>query len=440
MDAFMHPDDDPELQIEPGKLKTIIAKVRELNKDIITFDPDAPMINEGQQNDHLYVILKGRIQLLKRSQTQAPMQVDTFGPGDLLGLTSFWTQEPSFLSSKAITTVTCLRLKNKDVEQLAHQDPEFRQTLHRTFISNLSKRYRRMIDLNVKVAELSSDLENEHRQLKQTMSDLQKTRHQLVHQEKLATLGQLLAGIAHEINNPCAALSNGVEHLLIHLPALFEENNVLSTFSEEAAMLKAGLTSPYWSAEQKHERMHHLFEKYPGIKRSLARRIAQLDDLSMERLELPKDHKHFDTSRNRISNLIGFYELGNYLRGIQLSTQRIHKLVVSLKNYGKQDEAEWQMLDLREGIHDTLTVLNNHLKHYNVELDLKDIPLTYCIGSEMNQVWTNLLINACQATEKGNTLSLSTQQNDDRTITVEFKDTGTGIPEPLLEKILYVKK
>lgn len=435
MDTFIQSDDDSKLGIEPDKLRTIIDKVRELNKETVTFEPDEPILNEDQQNTHLYVILKGQIQLLKRGQTKAKMPVDKFGPGDLLGLTSFWTHQPSFLSSRAVTTVTCLRLKNEDVEQLVHQDPEFGQTLHRVFISNLSKRYRRMIDLNIKVAELSNALEHEHRQLKKTMSDLEKTRNQLVHQEKLATLGQLLAGIAHEINNPCAALSHGVDNLIAKLPALFEKNNVLGTFPKEAAMLKAGLTSPYWSAEKKRKRMSCLLERYPDIKRSLARRIAQLDDSSVERLKLPNHRTLSHQSIAHISTLIDFYELGNYLRGIHLSTQRIHQLVVSLKNYGRHDEAEWQMLDLREGIHDTLTVLNNRLKHYNVELDLKDIPATYCIGSEINQVWTNLLINACQATEKGSTLSISTRQNDDHTITIEFSDTGTGIPEPLLEKI-----
>lgn len=420
---------------DPEKVTTIVQQIHHLKKETVAFAPEAIIIREGEPNDYVYVILEGSVQLLKHSKINDSMPVDQFGPGDLLGLTSFWTQQPSFLSSKAITPVNCLRVEHEDLDHLVHDDPEFGKTIHRLFISNLSSRYRRMIALNVKVAELGEALQHEHTQLKQAMQDLENTRNQLVHQEKLATLGQLLAGIAHEINNPCAALNRGVDSLICELPALFNPNRVLGKFNQEAAMLSAGLACPYWSAKEKRNRMHHLLQQFPTMTRPLARRMAQLDDATMQSLNLPTQDKITDQAFDHIRNLLDFYELGNYLRSVQLASTRIHNLVVSLKNYGRQDEATWQMLDLREGIRDTLTVLNNRLKQYNVELALSPIPSTYCNGSELNQVWTNLLINACQATAPGNTIRIVTRQPDDATISVEVIDAGTGIPPQLLNKI-----
>lgn len=435
MDSFTPSDEDHKASADTEKVKTIVQQIHHLKKDTITFVAEQQIIGEGELNHFVYVILAGKVQLLKQSETHAAMPVDQYGPGDLLGLTSFWTQQPSFLLSKAITPVSCLRVQHEDLDQLVQQDPEFGKTIHRLFISNLSNRYRRMIALNVKVAELGEALQHEHSQLKQAMQELEKTRNQLVHQEKLATLGQLLAGIAHEINNPCAALSRGVDSLMTELPALFEHDRVLGNFQQEATLLIAGLNCPYWSADEKRNRMHNLLQQYPTIKRSFARRMAQLDDTTMQSLNLPQPGSLADKAIANISNLIDFYELGNYLRSVQLASTRIHKLVVSLKNYGKHDESEWQMLDLRDGIRDTLTVLNNRLKYYKVELSLDPIPTTYCIGSELNQVWTNLLINACQATTTGNTIRIVTRLKDDASILVAFNDTGTGIPSHLLTKI-----
>jgi len=436
MDAFIQsPGDENDDLNDPIKVQNIVQKIRHLKKETVSYAPDAPIINEGESNAFIYVILEGSVQLLKHGQTKASMPVDRFGPGDLLGLTSFWSQQPSFLSSKAITAVNCLRLRNEDVEQLVHEDPAFGKTVHRIFISNLSKRYRRMIALNIKVAELGNALEHEHAQLKQAMQDLESTRNQLVHQEKLATLGQLLAGIAHEINNPCAALNRGVDNLIRILPTLFDTTHVFGKFNQEGRMLTAGMNCPYWSAEEKRSRMHQLLEQYPNIKRPLARRMAQLDEHTFRSLHLPDHGSLADKTIARISNLFDFYEIGNYLRSVQLSSDRIHKLVISLKNYGKHDEATWQMFDLRDGIRDTLTVLNNRLKHYRIQLRLDPIPPIYGSGSELNQVWTNLLINAIQATESGKTIAISTEQTDPHSIMIQFSDAGTGIQPHLLEKI-----
>ena len=418
----------------PKRLEALIAKLQDLDKSTVSFEAGQMVLEEGEQNPAVLVILEGQVAMLKRGDRGSVMEVDHFGPGDLLGLTSFWTKEPSFLASKALSKVVCLRLEAHDMEELVHRDPGFGRTIHQLFISNLSNRYRRMIGLNVRVAELSDALREEHKQLKDAISELKETRSQLIHKEKLATLGQLLAGIAHEINNPCASLNHGVTRLRESLVHALTKSKHAAPLKEEGQMLLAGLDAPYRGAEEKRARIEQLTERHPRMKRSLARRLAHLDDTVFARLDLPKGWSASPPEVERMEAQIEFYEIGVYLRSVDLSSERIQKLIQGLKNYNNPNQEDWQQMDLREGIRDTLVVLNNQLKHYAVVVDLRDIPPVRCIGSEINQVWTNLLVNACQATEPGGEIRIQTRMAGNY-VEVSVADTGTGIDPAYAKKI-----
>ncbi|MGJ8654670.1 MAG: ATP-binding protein [Opitutaceae bacterium] len=416
---------------ETAKIGNLMARFKDLQADTVSFAVDETILVEGTSNAYVYVIVSGTVNMLKQSkETAHNMQIDSFGPGDLIGLTSFWTKQASFLESKAQTAVTCLRFNAEDFRNLVNTDPILREAIHQLFISNLSGRYRRMISLNVKVAELSEKLENEHQQLKQAMAELQQTRNRLIHQEKLATLGQLIAGIAHEINNPCAALMQGVERLSNSVPRLLRLDSTPDNFELEAALLQSGIDCPYWSALETRARMEQITKAYPDLKRSLVRRLSQLNEATRTTIIKELDAKNTD----RINQLLDCFEIGTALRSTRIASTRIRALVVSLKNYGKQDQEAWQMLDLRDGLRDTLTILNNRLRQYTLDLKLDPIEPTYCIGGEMNQVWTNLLVNASQATPDGGKITINTEQEGNE-IVVSVTDSGTGIKEPLLEKI-----
>lgn len=417
--------------LEAAKISNLMARFKGLQPDTVSFEPDDSILVEGTANSYVYVIVSGMVDMLKLSnETAHHMHIDAFGPGDLIGLTSFWTKQPSFLQSKARTAVTCLRFNSEDFEQLVNTDAVLREAIHQLFISNLSGRYRRMISLNVKVAELSEKLENEHQQLKKAMAELKETRNRLIHQEKMATLGQLIAGIAHEINNPCAALTHGVERLTQSLPKLLGLDTTPDNFELEAKLLEAGIACPYWSAEETRTRMDVISKQHPELKRSQVRRLSQLDEGTFKTVAAAVGLKKPD----RLTQLLDCFEIGTALRSTRIASSRIQALVVSLKNYGKQDQETWQMLDLREGIRDTLTVLNSRLKQYTLNLKLDPIEPTYCIGGEMNQIWTNLLVNAAQATPDGGTITITSHQEANEII-ISVTDSGTGIKEELVDKI-----
>ena len=407
-----------------------LARMVERARDMGISPKDIPaqgmILHEGDDNGALFILLEGTAQLVKTGPDNIATPVDLLGPGSLLGILSFWTGKPAFLDSNALTDVRVLRLDRDALERGVDQDPEFARLLQHLLVANLSDRYRRVVGLNLKVAGLTKELENERNALREAVNDLQSTRNKLVHQEKLATMGQLLAGIAHEINNPSSALMKNVEHISLHLPEMFADDPTL------AALLQQGLAAPYVSTTQSRDRMQTLQQAHPSLPRSLIRRLSRLPEDTLTQLAKP-------LRTGKIAQLepaLKAFELGAALHGIQAAETRITRLVKSLKSYSRQDEGESRDVKLDDCIQDTLTVLNHRLKHYDLQLDLAELPTVPCHPGEVNQVLTNLLTNACEATPKGKTIHLRTGADPDtHTVWLEVADQGHGIPPGLLERI-----
>ena len=418
-----------------NEVQQIVERVKGLENESIAFNKNDIIISEGEKAHVIYFIIEGQAVLVKhRHIKKNDLIVERFGPGDFIGLTAFLTNEPSILEARAITELKCLRLIGIESGQWVHENPEITEMLNRLFISKLSIRTRKLINLTIEVGDLGDELEQKNNDLKYAMKKLEQAQNRMVHREKLATLGQLLAGIAHEINNPCASLSRGVDSLSNGLESLFDNTPFLDKFEHEKKMLQAGLECPFWSSETKREKIEKISDDHPSLKRPFIKRLARLDDNSLASLNLKLKNNFSELETIKVSHLLDFYEMGTYLRTVSLSTERIQKLVISLKNYGKQDQDNWEVSDIREGIENTLTVLNNKLKHYKVELILNPIDKIYCNGGEINQVWTNLIMNACHATDLGGEILIKTEQIDNH-IVVTIADNGHGIEEGLLEQI-----
>lgn len=412
-----------------GQSSDVIAMIEKLGyekTEATVYERGQMIETEGSLNLNLYLILEGEVEMLKRGDLDSSTRVDVFGPGDLLGLTSFWSKEPSFLESRAISTVRCICLDAEKIETFVHSSPEVRETLHRLFISTLSRRYRRIASLNLKVSELSIALEREKNDLQAALKDLTETRNQLIHSERLATLGQLLAGIAHEMNNPVASLQSAFGHIEAEFPELIQSLDPAS-----AKLLKAGLSSAFVDSDSRRQQLEDILHKHPKLKRSLARRLASLP---LEHFELLCQFVGKDMDDTALVKALSYYETGSDLRNVGLSSKRIASLIQSLKNYARPDSHSWETIDPIAGIQDTLILLNNRLRHYKLHLDLPSVAHIRAIPQELNQVWTNLLVNACDATAPGGDLWISAEQID-HTVIITFADSGTGIDPELMEKI-----
>jgi len=418
-------DSDPSLNLPTSEaLHHLEKRTRALGREPIRYQPGEQLLQEGVANRSLYILMKGEVLLSKKGEDGIPRELDRLGPGSLLGILSFWTGDPSFSDSHAVTAVECLALDRPLFDEGVAGDPEFaRRTLH-LLVANLSDRYRRVVGLNLRVASLTLDLEKERNALREAVADLQRTRNQLVHKEKLATMGQLLAGIAHEINNPSSSLLNSVGNLGRELPKVFETDPVLLHAFQQ------GQDSAYVTPTESRERMDRLATSWPELSRSACRRLSRLTEDVLEQVEGALQGGWTP----RIDEWIRAFELGGALHSIQLADERITRLVKSLKSYSRQDEDTSSSVRVGDCIRDTLVVLNHNVKHYDLRMDVPDLPSIPGKPGEINQILTNLITNACEATDAGKRISLQAGVGDVH-LFVEIADEGHGIPEDLLDRI-----
>lgn len=240
-------------------------------------------------------------------------------------------------------------------------------------------------DLELRVSERTADLET-------AMEDLKESQVQLVQAEKMSSLGQLVAGVMHEINTPL----------------LYVLNNT-SVTSELVTEL-----SEYVDATLPVARARNSADAQVALGNLMRSR----DSLGLDEL---------DSSLEEMTTLAS-----DSIEGLH----QISELVQSLKDFSRLDRAAQDRFDVREGLEKTLVITRNVLK-YGVEIvtDFQETPDIFCSPSRLNQVFVNLVTNAVQSMDGEGTLTISTRGVDDH-VEIVIADTGCGIPEENLQKIL----
>ena len=284
--------------------------------------------------------------------------------------------------------------------------------------------------------------------LQKAYEDLKNTQSQLVLNEKMASLGLLIAGIAHEINTPVGAIRNVLRNLekkIVSLPKTIEtfknERDILP-FSKMVMCLEdliqtSSVTPQPVSYKEMKVVETLLMDKGIGNSKEMVNSLSKINFTDPEKII-----KYTDCLR--ISSFFSLFEsIGSIVQAARISetsSQKIAEIVRALKYYAYTDKDNVEMTQINESIQTAMVLLKNRLKHtVKVSTDLDPaLPAIPCT-CEIHQVWTNLLNNACDAIEElgedyQGKINISTRKKDDH-ILITVTDNGNGIPEDKINKI-----
>jgi two-component system, NtrC family, sensor kinase len=228
-----------------------------------------------------------------------------------------------------------------------------------------------------------TDLEKQNIELAKSKAELERLQAQLVQSEKMASLGQLAAGVAHELNNPAGFIYGNMDILAGYLKSL-----------------------------------EILFDAWDSIKLSS---------------EYPSS---LDAIETKINYTTLRRELSMILADCREGAERICDVVKNLRLFSRLDEAEFKSVDVNEGISSTLRLLSQYYSAGSILLEKHygNLPLVDCYASQLNQVWMNLLVNAAQAVGDSGKVAIETKLEGDN-IVVVIADNGSGISDEQISKI-----
>ncbi|MBD2497938.1 ATP-binding sensor histidine kinase [Nostoc sp. FACHB-280] len=253
-------------------------------------------------------------------------------------------------------------------------------------------------NLEAKVAERTNELKDKNDKLQQALQELRRTQAQLIQSEKMSSLGQMVAGIAHEINNPINFIHGNIVHTSDYVSDLLE---LMDLYQQE----------------------------YPEPTPIITEKTEEID-LQFLVDDLPKT-----------------------IDSMKMGSSRIRDIVLGLRNFSRLDESDMKPVDIHQGIDNTLMILQNQLKEKNtlheivVIKEYADLPEVNCYAGQLNQVFMNVLSNAIDAV-RGNFVDKQNRQNNEhpqikicteltasRMIRITIADNGSGIPEDISQKI-----
>ncbi len=298
--------------------------------------------------------------------------------------------------------------------------------------------------------ERTGELKRKNDALEETLNRLNEANDQLMIQEKMASLGRLSAGMAHELNNPAASVQRGAEQLQTALAdgQQVQMKMVTLKLNDQQIDHLTVLDQVAQEATRKPPRLDALLrlDREEIIERWLGDRNLAVDALVSSSLVA------VDYGTDELDDLAEIYPepmlavvldwlsythtMYSLVSDIGLGTDRIADLVKALKTYTYMDQVGAQAVDVREGLDNTLIILRNRLKRgVNVIREYsEDLPEINAYAGELNQVWTNLIDNAIDAMDGEGTLKVRARQEDDW-IVVEIEDDGPGILEENQSKL-----
>jgi signal transduction histidine kinase len=372
------------------------------------------VLREGDSGDSLYVVLHGELEVTKRQGSQDVL-LAWYKPTQFFGEMALLEQAPRSASVRTLRESRLLVVSQAAFQRLLSCSP-------------------------------SASLKMLHT----VTSRLRSTESMLIQNEKMAALGTLAAGLAHELNNPAAAIQRSAaqlrdtlterERLMVELDTLANdtpEKEMLSTLHAQTKERTATLPprDPLTLSEQEDQLQEWLEDHSVGQAWELAPVLVSFGWTSDELERLAE--RFSDTQLPVVVRWLGANSsVYGLLEEVGQSAEAMSEIVKAVKTYSYLDQAPIQEVDVRESLENTLVLLRPKIKSgVSIRRDYADdTPRIEAYGSELNQVWTNIIDNAIDAMQGRGKLVLHTH-TEDGTVVVEILDNGPGIPSEIQPRI-----
>jgi signal transduction histidine kinase len=357
------------------------------------------LFEEGDDADVAYVITGGEIEILKDSAGRR-VRIAVSGVGDVVGEMALLTAEPRNATAKALTSVDLVSIPKACLDDVLSTSVRANRALFEVFIS----RWR--------------EQESRVRQ-----------------SERMAQLGVLTAGLAHEMNNPAAAVSRGADSLRDVVARQLDLARRLPPDIAVPSPSAAGVALSTMERSGREEAIEEVLEAL-GVDRAW-----ELSGPLVDGGFLPGDFTDVDPefAGVLVAAAAADAECASLLAEVAEGAQRVSALVAALKSYSFLDQAPIQQVDVVKGIEDTLLILKSKTKDIEIEREYApEIPSIVAYGSQLNQVWTNLIDNAADAIHdaglEDGRIVIRARGTDDAVV-VEIENNGPAIPAGIVDRI-----
>jgi len=360
------------------------------------------LFEQGSESDEMFVVMEGSIEVADTTGGRNVV-LARLGPGEVLGEMSLLEDKPRTAEARAVTKTRVIRIPQDELFGLL-TTPEAALSMLRTVTSRL----------------------------RSSESTLQ-------HEEKMAALGKMAAGLMHELNNPAAALARSASNLEETLGAWRDTTQELLhrgiTLGTAAPDPGNAPRDPLDASDREAEIGDWLDEASVPDGWELAPALVEAGWDIAALAEVTSGLAREDLAVT--ARWWGLAALSQQLAGeMHMEAERISELVGTVKRYSYVDRAPVQQVDLKAGLEDTLRILKTKIPTgVTVQRDYDpEVKPIEGYGGELNQVWTNLIDNALDALNEGGTLTVRTR-SDNGYVVIEVADDGPGIPDDIQRKI-----